>query len=116
MIPLIPLVQAAIARLIIGKVQEAIVEYPSRDERARALREMEALVEPKQSRNMGKRLEGKKTYIGILVMVAGYFLPELGMDEGEATKIIEAFSVGIGALVAAYGRWDAHRRAAKGGK
>lgn len=99
MIP--PLLIAIAKSILFKKVGEIVVENGA------------AALFPKPKLEPRVNLQGKKTYIGILVMLAAVFLPQLGLTEGQATEIVTAVGTAVGGIVALYGRWDASRRVKK---
>lgn len=101
MIPLVPLIASAIQAIVYKKVEQAIIENGA------------AALFPKPKLEPRVKLEGRKTYIGIIVLLAGALAPKLGLTEGEVGQIVDAVLVIAGGLMALYGRWDASRRAKK---
>jgi hypothetical protein len=97
MIPLVPLIVSAVQAIIYKKAEEAVTEYGAGVFRVKTKREPRV------------KLEGKKTYIGIAVLLASALAPQLGISEGEVTTIITAIGTAIGAAIAIYGRRKANK-------
>ena len=97
MIPALPALAALAQKLIIGKVLA--------ETRSAAVK----VVAKHAIQGVGVKLKGKKTYIGIIVLLASFFAPQLGLTEGEVSEIVTQLTAAAGGLMALYGRWDASR-------
>lgn len=97
MIPLAPLLASALRAILYKKVEQAIVEHGA------------AALMPKPKLEPRVSLKGKKTYIGIVVLLASVLAPQLGLTEGEASNIVQAVGAAVGGVLALYGRWAATR-------
>jgi len=56
----------------------------------------------------GTMLKGKKTYIGIVVLLCSALVPQLGISESEVSTIVTALGTAAGGLMAIYGRIKAN--------
>lgn len=97
MIPLVPLVTSAVQAILYKRVEQAIVENGA------------AMLFPKSKLEPRVKLKGKKTYIGIIVLLAGALAPRLGLTESEVGQIVEAIMVAAGGIMAIYGRAVANK-------
>lgn len=92
MIPLAPLFASAIQAIVYKKVKQAVVEHGA------------AALFPQPKLEPRVKLEGKKTYIMLIVALAGYFFPDMGLTEAGAAELIQAIAVIGGIVGAAWGR------------
>lgn len=97
MIPLAPLFASVVKAILYKKVEQVIVEHGA------------AALMPKPKLEPRVKLKGKKTYIGIIVLLAGVLAPRLGLTEGEVGQIVEAVMVAAGGIMAIYGRAVANK-------
>jgi small-conductance mechanosensitive channel len=97
MIQFAPLIASAVQSIFYKKAEEAVTEYGAGVFRVKTKREPRV------------KLEGKKTYIGIAVLLASALAPQLGISEGEVTTIITALGTAAGVIMAIYGRLKANK-------
>jgi hypothetical protein len=92
-----PLIASAVQSIFYKAASDTISNYNA------SIHHIKPKLEPRV------KLEGKKTYIGIAVLLASALVPQLGISEGEVTNLLTALGTAAGVIMAIYGRRKANK-------